>query len=105
MKLIFRVIGKLHEPFVKDGVELFTKRITNYFPAEWHIIPMPKNAGNLSEAELKKKEGELLLQTFAKEDYVVLLDERGKQLTSEGFAQFIQQRANESTKNLVFIMA
>jgi 23S rRNA (pseudouridine1915-N3)-methyltransferase len=104
MKLIFRVIGKLHEPFVKDGVELFTKRITNYFPAEWHIIPMPKNAGNLSEAGLKKKEGELLLQTFAKEDYVVLLDERGKQLTSEGFAQFIQQRANESTKNLVFII-
>jgi len=104
MKLIFRAIGKAHEPFVKEGVELFTKRISNYFPAEWHIIPMPKNAGSLNEKELKKKEGEMILQTLQKDDYVVLLDERGKQLGSEGFAQFIQARANESTKNLAFII-
>ena len=104
MKFIFRAIGKAHEPFVKEGVEMFTKRIGNYFPAEWHIIPMPKNAGALSEMELKKKEAELLLQSFHKNDYVVLLDEKGKQMSSEGFAQFIQQRANESVKNLVFVI-
>ena len=104
MKFIFRAIGKPHDPFVKEGVEMFTKRIGNYFPAEWHIIPMPKNAGALSEMELKKKEAELLLQSFNKNDYVVLLDEKGKQISSEGFAQFIQQRANESVKNLVFVI-
>ena len=104
MKFIFRAIGKPHDPFVKEGVEMFTKRIGNYFPAEWHIIPMPKNAGALSEMELKKKEAELLLQSFNKNDYVVLLDEKGKQMNSEGFAQFIQQRANESVKNLVFVI-
>jgi 23S rRNA (pseudouridine1915-N3)-methyltransferase len=104
MKLIFRAIGKPHEPFVKEGVELFSKRIGNYYPAEWSIIPMPKNAGNMEEKELKKKEGEMILQTLLKDDYVVLLDERGKQLSSEGFAQFIQARANESVKNVVFII-
>lgn len=104
MKFIFRAIGKAHEPFVKEGTEMFTKRIGNYFAAEWHIIPMPKNAGQLSETELKKKEGELLLQSFQKEDYVVLLDERGKQMSSEGLAQFIQQRANESARNFVFVI-
>ncbi len=104
MKLIFRAVGKAHEPFVKEGVDMFTKRISNYFPVEWHIIPMPKNAGGLNETELKKKEGELILQSFTKDDQVVLLDERGKQMTSEGVAQFIQQRANESTKNLVFLI-
>ena len=104
MKLIFRAIGKAHEPFVKEGVEMFTKRIGNYYPVEWQIIPMPKNAGALSEAELKKKEGELILQTLQKEDYLVLLDERGKQLSSEGFAQFIQSRANESLKHVVFLI-
>ena len=104
MKFIFRAIGKPHDPFVKEGVEMFTKRIGNYFPAEWHIIPMPKNAGTLMETELKKKEGELILQSFHKNDYVVLLDEKGKQMSSEGFAQFIQQRANESVKNLVFVI-
>jgi 23S rRNA (pseudouridine1915-N3)-methyltransferase len=104
MKFIFRAIGKAHEPFVKEGVDMFTKRISNYFPAEWHIIPMPKNAGALNDTELKKKEGELLLQSFQKEDYVVLLDERGKQMSSEGLAQFIQARANESARTVVFVI-
>ncbi len=104
MKFIFRAIGKAHEPFVKEGVEMFTKRTGNYFTAEWHIIPMPKNAGALNDTELKKKEGELLLQSFQKDDYVVLLDERGKQMSSEGLAQFIQARANESAKTVVFVI-
>jgi 23S rRNA (pseudouridine1915-N3)-methyltransferase len=104
MKLIFKAVGKPHESFVKEGTDLFTKRITNYYPAEWQIIPMPKNAGAMSEPELKKREGELILQSLQKEDYLVLLDERGKQFTSEGFAQFIQQRANESYKQVVFLI-
>lgn len=104
MKLILRAVGKAHEPFVKEGVEMFTRRIGNYFPVEWHIIPMPKNAGSLSETELKKKEGELILQSLVKDDYLVLLDERGKQISSEGLAQFIQSRANESVKNVVFLI-
>ncbi len=104
MKLQMKAIGKAHEPFVKEGVEMFTKRIGNYFTAEWQVIPMPKNAGVLSENDLKKKEGELILQTLQKDDFLVLLDERGKQLTSEGVAQFIQARANESSKNVVFLI-
>lgn len=104
MKFLFKAIGKAHEPFVKEGIELFTKRINNYYPVEWQLIPMPKNAAVLSETELKKKEGELILQSLQKEDYLMLLDERGKQLSSEGFAQFIQARANESQKNVVFLI-
>ena len=104
MKILFKAIGKAHEPFVKDGIDLFTKRISNYFPVEWQIIPMPKNGGTLSETELKKKEGELILQSLHKEDYLVLLDERGNQLNSEAFARFIQLRANESLKNVVFLI-
>ena len=57
MKLHFWSIGKNHEPYVKEGVEIFTNRIAHYYPVEWNIIPMPKNAGMLSEADLKKKRG------------------------------------------------
>ena len=104
MKLQFWTIGKGHESFVKEGVELFTKRIANYYPVQWNIIPMPKNSASLSEKELKKKEGEIILGALQNEDYLVLLEERGKQLTSEGLAGFIQLRANESTKNLLFLI-
>ena len=104
MKIQFWSIGKNSEPYVKAGIEEFTKRITNYFKVEWILIPVPKNAGILSELDLKKKESELILQWLDKDDYLVLLDERGKQLTSEGLATFIQSRANESIKKLVFLI-
>jgi 23S rRNA (pseudouridine1915-N3)-methyltransferase len=104
MKLHFRAIGKPHEPYVKEGVDLFTKRVANYYPVEWTIMAMPKNAATLSEMDLKKKEGEIILNGLQKEDFLVLLDERGKQLTSEGLAGFLQIRANESAKSIVFLI-
>jgi len=104
MKLQFWAIGKGHEPYVKEGVEMFTKRITNYYPAEWNIISTPKNAATLSEAGLKKKEGEIILEGLQKDDYLVLLDERGKQTSSEGLATFLQSRANECSKNIIFLI-
>ena len=104
MKLQFWTIGKAHETYVKEGVELFTKRIANYYPVDWNIIAMPKNAATLSETDLKKKEGDIILHTLQKDDFLVLLDERGKQMNSEGLAAFIQLRGNESVKNIIFLI-
>ena len=104
MKIYFCTIGKSHDSFVKEGVELFTKRIGNYYPVDWLIVPMPKNAGIMEPAILKIKEGEVLSALLTKEDYVVLLDERGKTLSSEAFSKFIEQRTVESTRNLIFII-
>jgi 23S rRNA (pseudouridine1915-N3)-methyltransferase len=104
MKLQFWSVGKAHESHVKEGIDMFTKRIGNYFSVEWKIIPMPKNAGAMSELDLKQKEGEIILGLLKKEDYLVLLDENGKLLNSEAVASFLQQRANESSKNIVFLI-
>ena len=104
MKFQFWAIGKNHEPYVKEGVELFTKRISNYYAVEWNLIPMPKNAASFSESELKKKEGETITNLLQKEDYLVLLDENGKQINSEELAKFIRLRGNESIKNIVFLI-
>ena len=67
-------------------------------------MPAPKNAGQLSEPELKKKEGEIILQLVEKSDYLVVLDERGQQLGSEELAEFINARTNESVKKLIFLI-
>ena len=91
MKISFWSVGKTNEPYIKEGVEEFTRRISRYFKMEWNIIPVPKNAGMLSEMDLKKKEGETILEWLSKDDYLVALDERGKQLSSEGLADFIRQ--------------
>lgn len=100
MKISFWTIGKGHEDYVKDGIEDFTHRIGRYYPVEWQLIPSPKNAAN----DLKRKEGELILNMLQKDDYLVALDERGKQFTSEALAAFIQTRANDSCKRMVFLI-
>jgi 23S rRNA (pseudouridine1915-N3)-methyltransferase len=104
MKIHLWSIGKIHEAYVKIGVEDFTKRIEKYFPVEWTLIPSPKNAGLLSELDLKKKEGETIMNLLQPGDFLVLLDERGKQQTSEQLAAFLQARANDRTKKLVFLI-
>ena len=104
MKIQLWSIGKNHESYVKEGVEEFTRRLSKYFPVEWNLIPVPKNAGMLSEMDLKKKEGETILEWLKKEDYLVLLDERGQSFSSPQLAEFLQARANESIKTLVFLI-
>ncbi|HLF45041.1 MAG TPA: 23S rRNA (pseudouridine(1915)-N(3))-methyltransferase RlmH [Chitinophagaceae bacterium] len=104
MKLQFWSIGKNNEPYIKAGVEEFTGRIAKYYKAEWVLIPLPKNSGMMSEMDLKKKEGEMILNWLNKDDYLVALDEKGNQLSSEGLADFIQKRGNESVRTLVFLI-
>jgi len=104
MKLQFWSVGKQHEDYIKAGVEDFTKRINKYFPADWLIISAPKNAASLNEVVLKKQESITILQSLQQDDYLILLDERGKQVSSPELATFIQQRANESAKRLVFLI-
>jgi 23S rRNA (pseudouridine1915-N3)-methyltransferase len=104
MKIQIWSVGKNHEPYVKEGVLDFTKRIARYYPVEWHIIPVPKNTGMLSEADLKKSEAKTILDWLQKDDYLVALDERGKEMDSEQLAGFIELRANESTRLVVFLI-
>lgn len=104
MKIQLWSVGKAHEPYVKQAIEEFTRRLNKYFSAEWEIIPTPKNSAMLSQMDLKKQEGQTIVEWLEKDDYVVLLDERGKQITSPQLAAFLQQRANESIKNLVFLI-
>ena len=104
MKLCFWAIGKVNEEYVAKGVEEFTGRIQKYFPVEWTIFPVPKNAGKMGADELKKKEAEWLLSQIKKDDFIIALDEEGKQLGSIALADFIQLRANESTKRMIFII-
>lgn len=104
MKIQFWSVGKAHEGYVKTGIEDFSKRIQHYFPLDWLLIAPPKNAGSLTESDLKKAEAALIFAQLQNEDYLVLLDERGKMLSSPELAKIIQQRANESTRRLIFLI-
>ncbi len=104
MKITFCAIGKSHDADTAAAVNDYTKRLQSYFKVEWKIFPPLKNAGSLQETVLKKKEAALIMDFLETPDYLVLLDERGKLISSEKLAQFIITRTNESCRHLVFFI-
>jgi len=104
MKIEFWSLGKPHDSSVKEAIEEYTSRIKKYCPVQWQIIPPPKNAGMLSEMDLKRLEGKMILEWVDKDCVLVALDEHGKEMDSEGLATFITKQGNRATKRLIFLI-
>lgn len=104
MKVLLLVIGKTDVAYIRAGIEEYEKRLTRYVPYEMKILPDVKNAKNMSETLQKEKEAEMLLGEFQGTDFVVLLDENGKQYASLGFSEFLAQKMLNATKRLVFVV-
>lgn len=104
MKIQLWSIGKEHENYVKEGVEDFTRRIAKYYRVEWKIFAAARQTVNTAENDIKKSEAQTILNSLQKEDYLVLLDENGKQITSPQVASLIENRANNSIRQLVFLI-
>lgn len=104
MKIKLLLIGKTDESYLKQGIEKYSKRIKHYLSFDFITIPDLKNTRNLSEEQQKQKEGELILNQLNPADFVVLLDEKGKEYSSVDFSKFIEKQMISGLKNLVFIV-
>jgi len=104
MKIELLVIGKTTQPFVQDGLNEFVGRIKRYVSFDMEVIPDLKKNKNLSFGEQKKKEGELILKRLRSDDYIVLLDENGKEFSSQGFARYMENKMNTVPGRLVFVI-
>lgn len=101
MQITLIAIGKTDRSELEQLIALYEKRLKHYIKFEFMVLPDIKNSKNLSEAQQKEKEGELILAQLQPTDTLVLLDENGKQYTSLDFAQFLQKKMNSGLKNLV----
>lgn len=104
MNLKLIAIGKTAEPWLKQGIEVYTKRLVHYLPFEYIEIPDVKIAKGTSEAEVKRLEGLEVLKRIDSTAYLVILDEKGKEFTSEELANHLQKRMNAGIKTLVFLI-
>jgi 23S rRNA (pseudouridine1915-N3)-methyltransferase len=102
IKLI--TIGKTDNKNLQSLIDEYTKRLGFYLKFELEIIPDIKNVKNLSEAQQKEKEGELILSKITPTDHLILLDENGKTFSSVGFSEFLQKKMNAGIKTLVFVI-
>ncbi|MDR0414819.1 MAG: 23S rRNA (pseudouridine(1915)-N(3))-methyltransferase RlmH [Prevotellaceae bacterium] len=101
MKIALLFTGKTDKGYLPAAIEMYVERIARYAAVRVKIIPELKNAGSLSEREQKRREGELILQA-AGEGELLLLDERGKEFSSEEFAAFLSKKMQSSAKLVTF---
>ena len=97
-------IGKTDNRELKQLIDIYKKRLQFYNKFEIEIIPDLKKTKNLDENQQKEKEGELILAKTQNSDFLVLLDENGKEFSSEKFSEYIQKRLNSGLKQLIFVI-
>lgn len=104
MKTELWVIGKTSEKYLEAGINLYLKRMRYYLPFKMEVLPDIRKAGSLNPVQLKVREGETVLSKLRPEDRLVLLDERGRQFTSEGFAEYMQRQLQGYYRRLIFLI-
>jgi 23S rRNA (pseudouridine1915-N3)-methyltransferase len=102
MNIKLLAIGKTDNKALQQLMDDYMKRLSFYIKFDLEIIPDIKNAKNLSEAQQKEKEGELILSKLSPTDQLILLDENGKSFSSVGFSEELQKKMNSGIKTLVF---
>jgi 23S rRNA (pseudouridine1915-N3)-methyltransferase len=104
MKITFLTIGKTEDNYIKEGIEKYIKRLKHYIKFEMIEIPELKNTKSLSEDQQKIKEAELISKNLINTDYIILLDERGIELSSTQFAGSLNKKMLSSVQHVVFIV-
>jgi len=104
MNIKLLAIGKTDNKNLQALIDEYTKRLSFYIKFDLEVIPDIKNAKNLSEAQQKEKEGELILSKLSPTDQLILLDENGTTFSSVGFSDYLQKKMNTGIKTLVFVI-
>jgi 23S rRNA (pseudouridine1915-N3)-methyltransferase len=104
MKFSLILINKSKENYIAKGFIEYESRLKHYTKFDTLILELPKKLKFASQEMQKVEEGKLLLQNIEKQDFLVLLDDKGKSLTSEQFAGQIQKWQNSGLSNIVFVI-
>jgi 23S rRNA (pseudouridine1915-N3)-methyltransferase len=101
MEFILLCTAKTDDKEIKSLCDQFEKRLKHYTRFRIEEIPTPKIQ---DPKKLTEREGELILEKVQTADLFFLLDENGKEMNSEGFADFIQKQMNSGNKRCFFVI-
>lgn len=97
------VVGKTCSANLRAGIEEYTRRVNRYIPFDIVELPDVKTSRKQTEQIQKQTEGDMMLQRIQGGDFVVLLDERGREMTSREFSLNLERKAQTVAKQLWFI--
>ena len=107
MKITILTVGKIKEKYLRDAIAEYSKRLSRY--AKLEIIEVadektPDSASETVETNIKNKEAERLLKYIRDDAYLITLEIKGKQLTSEELAQKIDTLGVQGTSHIIFVI-
>lgn len=103
MKIALFQVGKTSEKYLSEGVNVYAGRLAKYIPFEIVTVPEIKNSRNMPAGEQKEKEGEGIFRLIKDEDYVVILDEKGKEVSTMEFSSWLGKSLMIPKKRIVFV--
>lgn len=100
MKFAFWYSGASNPVYLEEGMEKFIKRIKHYIPFETSHL----NLGKVKYPEKKaEKEKDQVIKNLKQGDYLILLDEKGQNFTSEAFSSYLQHLFNQGHQRIIFL--
>lgn len=104
MKIKLIAVGKTDDKNIQNLTTEYLERLKHYIGFEFYVIPDIKKAKNLSEAQQKSLEGQLILKQLQATDLLILFDEVGKSFSSKGFSEYLQKLMLSGCKQVVFVI-
>lgn len=86
MSVRILAVGKKHEPWVTDGISRYEKRLRKPFDVTWQLLSHSSREGDAARSE----ESERILSRVDRDAFLVLLDERGRNVDSPTLARKLQ---------------
>lgn len=104
MKILFLVVGRTVDKRLTSLIDEYAERVKHYIPFDMEVVPELKNTKSLTAEQQKEREGELLRKQLREGDFVVLLDEGGREFRSMEFAAYLEKKQSQVARRLVFIV-
>jgi 23S rRNA (pseudouridine1915-N3)-methyltransferase len=104
MKIALLQTGRTTDKNISEVADLYTNRIKKYSGFEIITLPELKNAANMPVPEQKVREGLKILSSINSDDYIILLDERGKEFRTVDFSMLLEKIFMFPKKRIVFII-
>jgi 23S rRNA (pseudouridine1915-N3)-methyltransferase len=104
MKIVLLQTGKTTERYISEGVEEYAGRIRKYNPFEIITLADIRNTKSMPVAEQKAREGKKILESVGTDDFIIVLDEKGKEFSTAEFAGQLEKIFLQSRKRIIFVI-
>ncbi|MBS1232333.1 MAG: rlmH [Bacteroidetes bacterium] len=103
MKIALLQVGKTSERYLAEGIAAFEERIRKYSAFEIITIPDLRSTRSMPVKGQKAREGEKILHFFKKDDYIVILDDKGKEFSTMEFSSWLEKILILQKKRILFV--